>query len=101
AIKITDARIDSGATRHQRVTLTYDSASSVVCSSVVCCLGTMLAWQLVDRAPIPGSSGELHLYKRGAEFSIRHGSGQLMNSRTHGSEDALAELTCARIADCR
>lgn len=61
----------------------------------------MLAWQLVDRAPIPGGSGELHLYKRGGEFSIRRGSRELMNSRTHGSEDALAELTCARIAGCR
>ena len=39
------------------------------------------------------------LYRRGDEFSIRvTRHGELMNSRVHGSEDALAALACARLA---
>ena len=59
----------------------------------------MTRWTLLDVAPISQSTGELRLYKRGEEFSIRIGSSELMNSREHGSEDALGELACARIAD--
>jgi spermidine synthase len=59
----------------------------------------MVPWALLDSAPVPGSQGELRLYQRGAEFSIRLGHCELMNSRIHGSEDALAELACARIAE--
>lgn len=50
---------------------------------------------------MPGNGGELHLYRRGDEFSIKiAGRGELMNSRVHGSEDALAEQACARLAGC-
>lgn len=50
---------------------------------------------------MPGNGGELRLYQRGENFSITIvGHGELMNSRTHGSEDALAEYTCARLSDC-
>src|SRR3990172_10897253 len=60
----------------------------------------MIPWKLLDRAPVPGGGGELLLYRRGEEFSIRiAGRGELMNSRVHGSEDALAALTCARLLD--
>ena len=59
----------------------------------------MVPWEFLDSAPVPGSTGELRLYKRGEEFSIRLGRCELMNSHSHGSEDALAELACARIAD--
>ena len=59
----------------------------------------MIPWELIDRAQVPGHGGELRLYKRGEEFSIRLDRCELMNSRMHGSEDALAELACARIAD--
>lgn len=60
----------------------------------------MIPWVLLDSAQVPGDGGELRLYQRGEEFSIRiMGHGELMNSRVHGSEDALAELTCARLAD--
>lgn len=59
----------------------------------------MVPWQFLDSASVPGSKGELRLYKRGEEFSIRLGRCELMNSRMHASEDALAELACARIAD--
>lgn len=58
----------------------------------------MTPWRLLDSAQVPGDSGELRLYQRGAEFSIRlMGQGELMNSRAHSSEEALAELTCARL----
>lgn len=59
----------------------------------------MIPWELLDSAPVPGSGAALRLYKRGAEFSIRVETRELMNSRVHGSEDTLAELACARIAD--
>jgi len=59
----------------------------------------MVPWELLDSSPVPGSKGELRLYKRGEEFSIRLNRCELMNSRIHGSEEALAELACARVAD--
>lgn len=59
----------------------------------------MIPWELLDSAPMPGSGEALHLYKRGAEFSIRVETRELMNSRVHGSEDALAEIACNRVAD--
>lgn len=58
----------------------------------------MTPWVLLDSAPVPGNGGELRLYQRADEFSIRivrHG--ELMNSRVHGSEEALAQLACARL----
>jgi spermidine synthase len=61
----------------------------------------MVPWEFLDSAPVPGGNGELRLYKRGEEFSIRLDRCELMNSRSHGSEDALAELACARVADRR
>ncbi len=57
----------------------------------------MIPWKFLDSAQVPGGSGELHLYARGGEFSIRVNGRELMNSRVHGSEDALAEFACARI----
>ncbi len=58
----------------------------------------MIPWEFLDSAQVPGQGAELCLYRRGAEFSIRVGNRELMNSRAHGSEDVLAELACARIA---
>ena len=57
----------------------------------------MIPWQLLDSAQVPGENKELRLYKRGGEFSIRIDGSELMNSRVHGSEAAMAELVCARI----
>lgn len=57
----------------------------------------MIPWEEIDRAEVPGGEGEVILRKRGTEFSIRTATTELMNSRLHGSEDALAELTCSRI----
>ncbi|MGV1100085.1 hypothetical protein ACUUL3_11850 [Thiovibrio sp. JS02] len=59
----------------------------------------MIPWELLDSAPIPGGGETLHLYRRGTEFSIRVAGCELMNSRVHGSEEALAGLACARLAD--
>ena len=61
----------------------------------------MRPWVLLDSTSIPGKGGELRLYQRGDEFSIRIAGvgGELMNSRKHGSEDALAELTCVRLKE--
>jgi spermidine synthase len=56
----------------------------------------VIPWLLVAKAPIPGG-GELRLMRRGAEFSIRLGADELMNSRSGGSEEALAVLACERI----
>ncbi|KAB0670555.1 hypothetical protein F6V30_10485 [Oryzomonas sagensis] len=58
----------------------------------------MIPWELIDSAQAPGG-GELCLYRRGREYSIQVNGNELMNSRVHGSEEALAELACARIAD--
>ncbi len=56
----------------------------------------MLPWILLDTAAIPGG-GELRLKRRGTEFSIMLGDNELMNSRLSGSEEALADLSAARI----
>lgn len=58
----------------------------------------MIPWELIDKAPVSGNDQELRLYKRGSEFSIRMGGREIMSSRAHGSEDALAERACDRIA---
>jgi spermidine synthase len=51
-------------------------------------------WEQVDTAAIPNNGGELRLLQRDREFAIRikGGQGDLMNSRTHSSEDALGTL---------
>jgi len=59
----------------------------------------MLPWELIERVPVSsGSKSELCLYKRGDEFSIRLDRCELMNSRVHGSEEALAELALTKVA---
>lgn len=61
----------------------------------------MIPWILLDCAQVPGNGGELRLYKHGEDFSIKiAGRGELMNSRKHGSEKALAEMTCQRLKGC-
>lgn len=60
----------------------------------------MNPWQLIDTSEIPNSKGELRLYQRGNEHSIAiAGEGELMSSRVFGSEEALAELGCAAVAE--
>jgi spermidine synthase len=57
----------------------------------------VIPWEEIDRAEVPEHEGEVILLNRGTEFSIRTAGVELMNSRLHGSEDALAELACSRI----
>ncbi|HEX8527718.1 spermidine synthase [Allosphingosinicella sp.] len=53
---------------------------------------------LVDSALMPDGGGEIRLLRRGDEYSIMLGATELMNSRLSGSEEALAQIACARIA---
>jgi spermidine synthase len=57
----------------------------------------MIPWKLLDRAQVPGDGGELTLYVRDQEYSIRVAQVELMNSRVYAREDALSKLGCERI----
>jgi spermidine synthase len=57
----------------------------------------VIPWEKIDRAKVPGNDEEITLFRRGTEYSIRTAGTELMNSRQHGSEDALAEITCNRL----
>jgi spermidine synthase len=62
----------------------------------------MRHWTLLGEAPIPGTEQTLALYRGKDDFSIKligkPGGGQeLMNTRKHGSEDALGALPCKRL----
>lgn len=60
----------------------------------------MKPWKQIDSTEIPADGGELRLYQRGDEYSIMIvGGGELMSSRKHGSEDALAELGCQHLVN--
>jgi len=53
---------------------------------------------LLGTALIPGTDKEMRLYQSGDLFSIKIlGRGDLMNSRMHGSEKALADLACENL----
>jgi spermidine synthase len=56
----------------------------------------MIPWSLLDTAQVPGG-GELRLMQRGAEFSIKLGTDELMNSRLSATEQALATIACEKI----
>jgi spermidine synthase len=58
---------------------------------------TMIPWKLLDTSLVPGNGGELRLYQRGEELSIRADGNELMNSRVHDSEEVLARLACERV----
>jgi spermidine synthase len=59
----------------------------------------MIPWVHLDTAVVPGDGTPLKLMQRGHEFSIMTGATELMNSRLSGSEEVLAERSCALIAD--
>ena len=55
---------------------------------------------LLGTALIPDTDKELQLYQSGDLFSIKiPGRGDLMNSRMHGSEKALADLACEKLGN--
>jgi spermidine synthase len=57
----------------------------------------MNRWKIIDSTTIPESDKELALLQCDSDFAIRVSGvpGDLMNSRMHHSEDALAEIGCA------
>lgn len=60
----------------------------------------MARFNEIGTATIPGQGTTLRLLQRNDEFAIKiaGNTGELMNTRLHGSEDALATLACERIA---
>jgi spermidine synthase len=59
----------------------------------------MIPRTLLGTALIPDTKTQMQLYRSGELFSIKiPGRGDLMNSRVHGSEKALADLACERLA---
>lgn len=58
----------------------------------------MIPRVLLATAAIPGG-GELRLFQHGGDFMIVLERNELMNSRMSGSEEALAEMTCARLKE--
>jgi len=60
----------------------------------------MRHWTMLGEAPIPGTDQFLSLCRGKDDFSIKLSRGQeLMNTRKHGSEDALGTLPCQRLKD--
>ena len=51
---------------------------------------------LVDTAQLP-DGGELRLWRRGDDYSIRFGEDELMGNQVRHSEEALATLVCERL----
>lgn len=59
----------------------------------------MQKWVRIGRAEVPGGGGAMDLLQGGDTYSIRIDGRELMFSRVHGSEDALADLPLARLAE--
>ncbi len=53
--------------------------------------------ELIGTAKVPGGE-DLRLFRRGGDFMIVLDRNELMNSRMSGSEEALATMTCERLA---
>ena len=60
----------------------------------------MNPWIKIESTTVPGSDTELTLSQRDDDFAIRVSGvpGDLMNSRMHYSEEALAEFACTRLS---
>jgi spermidine synthase len=60
----------------------------------------MNRWITIESTTVPASDTELTLLQCADDFAIRISGqpGDLMNSRRHHSEDALAEFTCTRLS---
>lgn len=58
----------------------------------------MIPWIKLDTARAP-DGGEVSLWRRGDELVVRAGAVDLMSTRTHGSEEVLAELGCAGLGE--
>jgi spermidine synthase len=58
----------------------------------------MKPWEVLARAPAP-EGGEFVLHHRDGEFVIRVRGQELMSSRVHGSEEAMARLASKALGD--
>ncbi|MEZ4266856.1 MAG: hypothetical protein R3F39_10795 [Myxococcota bacterium] len=58
----------------------------------------MRAWEFIDKEEVPDGEGTMFLMNRGREYAIHMNGRELMGNRAHGSEDALADLACDRLA---
>ena len=57
----------------------------------------MIPRELIGTAEVPGGE-PLRLFRRGGDYMIVLDRNELMNSRMSGSEEALATMTCDRLA---
>jgi spermidine synthase len=57
----------------------------------------MSEWELIDSTPVPDTGGFMRLMRQGDELVIRVDGRELMSTRVHGSEDALANLACDQL----
>lgn len=60
----------------------------------------MIPRELIGTAQVPGGE-ELRLFRHGGDFMIVLDRNELMSTRMRGSEEALATMSCARIAGTR
>ncbi|WP_150292654.1 spermidine synthase [Sphingobium estronivorans] len=58
---------------------------------------TAIPVELLDTAQLP-DGGELLLWRRGDDYSIRFGEDELMGNQVRHSEEALATLVCERLS---
>ncbi len=56
----------------------------------------MIPQELIGTAKVPGG-GELRCYRHDSDFALRIDGVELMSSRVHGSEEAMAELAFERL----
>ena len=57
----------------------------------------MKPWELIDSETAPGGNAAMELLRRDDEYVIRIDGQTLMSTRTHGSEDALANIAFERL----
>ena len=57
----------------------------------------MIPWENLGSGAVPGDGGTMVLHRRGDELLIRVDGQDLMSTRMHGSEDALADLAFDRL----
>ena len=58
----------------------------------------MRPWEVIDHQVVPDDDGVIYLMARGSEYAIHVNGRELMGNKMHGSEDALADLACDRLA---
>lgn len=59
-------------------------------------IAEVISWTELARVQVPGGA-ELLLRRRGDAFEIRADGRELMTTRAHASEDAMARLACAHL----